>query len=414
MNTPQTLKGFRDFLPEEKRRRDYILNKMKPVFELYGFEPVETPTLEYADIIMGKYGAEADKLVYRFTDNGGRDVALPYDQTVPTARVLIQYQGQLPRFFRRYAIRNVFRADKPQKGRYREFTQCDIDIFGSTSTLSDAEILACTYSAFKAVGFPTINIKVNDRQTLINTLTPFAIETVSVFSLIQSLDKLDKMPPEAVLAELSSKGLTPENAQAALNAINSAPVSNNLKQILDAAKSLGIPENSLQYSPTLARGLDYYTGMIFEIVIPEYPVGSFGGGGRYDKLIQNLGGPDVPAVGMAFGFDRIVEGADSLNLIPKDNIGTEVLVTIFDENLVTNALNIAGKLRSENIKTEVYPSVDKLDKQLKLANLKQIKFVIIIGSNEATNNQVTLKNMSTGEQQTLSIDEVISKIKNLQ
>jgi len=192
---PQTLKGFRDFLPMEKRKRDFIEAKMKVVFERFGFAPLETPTLEYASLLLGKYGDEADTLLYTFTDRGDRQIGLRYDQTVPTARVLSQYQNELPKFFRRYQIQNVFRADKPQKGRYREFKQCDLDIYGTISPIADAELLAVVYFTFKEIGFKSIVLQVNDRQTLISTLSPFTTPEVDVFSLIQSIDKLDKMTP---------------------------------------------------------------------------------------------------------------------------------------------------------------------------------------------------------------------------
>ncbi len=407
----QTLKGFRDFLPAEKRKRDFVTQKVKEVFERFGFEPLETPTLEYASLLLGKYGDEADKLVYTFEDRGDRRIGLRYDQTVPTARVLAQYQNEIPRSFRRYQIQNVFRADKPQKGRYREFTQCDIDIFGSSSPIADAEILACTYFAFQNVGYPEIVLNVNDRQTLMTTLSPFATNTVTVFSIIQTIDKLDKVSVEEGVAELVSKGLTEESAQKAIQEIEAAPMSENLRQIYDAAMNLGIPKESLVFNPKIARGLDYYTGMIFEVTLPNYTAGSAGGGGRYDKLIEQLGGIDVPAVGIAFGFDRMVEAADALGLLPTEVTGTKVLVTVFDEQYEPNALQAAKTLRENNIATEVYPALDKLGKQFKLADQKGIPFVIIIGEDEAKENTVTLKNMKTGEQQRYDIKEVIERIK---
>ena len=198
-NAPQTLKGFRDFLPTEKRKRDYISGIIRATFERHGFEPVETPTLEYASLLLGKYGAEADKLVYKFEDQGERQIGLRYDQTVPTARLLAQYKHTLPKYFRRYQIQNVFRAEKPQKGRFRELTQCDCDIFGSKSPLADAEVLAVFYNVYKNIGLQDIRIVINDRQTLVQNLSPFATETVDVFSIIQSIDKLDKIAAEGVI-----------------------------------------------------------------------------------------------------------------------------------------------------------------------------------------------------------------------
>lgn len=403
----QTLKGFRDFLPAEKRQRDFVVAKIKEVFERFGFEPLETPTLEYASLLLGKYGDEADKLVYSFEDRGGREVALRYDQTVPTARVLAQYQGKLPKYFRRYQIQNVFRADKPQKGRYREFAQCDIDVFGSTSPLADAEILASTYAAYRNIGFENIELKINDRQTLMETLSPFATPEVNVFSIIQSIDKLDKQSPKEVQAELMAKGLSKDQAESALREIENAEMSSNLQEIVALAEGLGVPKKNLVFNPKLARGLDYYTGMIFEIILPEYEVGSVGGGGRYDKLILELGGVDIPAVGVAFGFDRTVEAAEQLGLIPDtDKMGTQVLVTIFGEEFLKESLKVVRALREKKISAELYPATDKLAKQFKYANLKKIPFVIVIGEQEAKENKVMLKNMNSGEQQLIALEEI--------
>src|SRR3989338_91728 len=242
---PQTLKGFRDFLPDEKRKRDYVAQKVKETFELFGFEPLENPTLEYASLLLGKYGKEADKLIYSFKDRGGRDLSLKYDQTVPTSRILIQYQNTLSRYFRRYQIQNVFRAEKPQKGRYREFTQCDIDIFGTTDPLSDAEIIACTYNAFKNIGYPTVKIKINDRAVLFDSLNQYASGQIPVLSIIQSVDKLDKMPEENVVEELARKGLTDEISKKVLSAIKNAVISANLKQIISLSNQLGIPQEDI-------------------------------------------------------------------------------------------------------------------------------------------------------------------------
>lgn len=402
----QTLKGFRDFLPRDMQAREYVTERVREVFKLFGFEPLETPTLEYAELLLGKYGEEADRLVYTFKDRGERHIALRYDQTVPAARILAQYQNELPRYFRRYQIQNVFRADKPQRGRYREFTQCDIDIFGTTSPLADAEIVACTYFAFKNIGYPTIEIKINDRQTLFKTLKPFATEQVDVFSIIQSIDKLDKQSEASVIEELVDKGLESQEAREAMAAIQGAPISDNLREIVDASLNLGVPEDVIEYNPTLARGLDYYTGMIFEVFVPEYPVGSFAGGGRYDQLIEQLGGPSIPATGIAFGFDRMVEGAIQLGLIPINESITQALVTVFDEETQKYSLKIASQLRQAGIRTEVYPELDRLGKQLKTADQKKIPYVVIVGPDEAKQGMATVRDMRTGEQLTPMMEEV--------
>ncbi|MDZ7587352.1 MAG: histidine--tRNA ligase, partial [Patescibacteria group bacterium] len=370
---------------------------------------LETPTLEYSELILGKYGKEADKMVYSFKDKGGRNLSLRYDQTVPTARVLAQYQNILPKCFRRYQLQNVFRADKPQKGRYREFTQCDIDIFGSTSPLADAEIIACTYFSFKNVGYPNIILRLNDRQILFDILSPYATKQLPTLSIIQTIDKLDKKTETDVLKELISKGLTAKLAKQALQNISQAKTSDNLEQIINLSQALGVPKESLKFSPFLARGLDYYTGMIFEVIIPEYKLGSFGGGGRYDNLIKQLGGLDIPAVGIAFGFDRMTEAATALKLIPTANIGTKVLLTTFPETVKLSA-RTAQQFRQVGIATEIYPGEEKIDKQLKYANKKGIPYVIIIGPDEAAKNMVTLKNMTTGQQETLTLPQAINAL----
>ncbi|MBD3279581.1 MAG: histidine--tRNA ligase [Candidatus Pacebacteria bacterium] len=407
----QTLKGFRDFLPLEKQQRDFVLNKVKQTFELYGFEPLETPTLEYADLLLGKYGQEADQLVYTFQDRGQRQIGLRYDQTVPTARILAQYQHQLPRYFRRYQIQNVFRADKPQKGRFREFTQCDIDIFGATAPIADAEILACTYAAFQNVGFNQVELSINDRQILFKTLKPIATQEVDVFSIIQSIDKLDKISEEQVLAELTNKGLDHQVAEQALTAIQQAQISVNLQDIIDQAVNLGVPQDKIKFNSTLARGLDYYTGMIFEVILPNYQVGSCGGGGRYDNLIAELGGLKMPAVGIAFGFDRMVEAAAKLGIFKQLTNTTQVLVTLFAPETRAVSLQTAQKLRQAGIKTEVYPEFDKLSKQFKLADQKKLAWVIVIGEKELAAQTVSLKNMASGEQTELSLEKAIKQLK---
>lgn len=402
----QTLKGFRDFLPPEKSRRDWVMQKIVAVFVRNGFAPLETPTLEYKSTIMGKYGSEADKLVYNFTDNGGREVALRYDQTVPTARVVAQYQNELAFPFRRYQTQNVFRADKPQKGRYREFSQCDIDIFGSTSTLADAEILATTYFAYKNVGFPEVTIKINDRQVLFAVLQPLATDSVSVYSIIQSIDKLDKLSAQDVAAELVSKGLSVDQAERALQDIQRAAPSQALQAIIEQAQALGVPQSALLFSPTIARGLDYYTGMIFEVSIPGFSGGSVGGGGRYDNLIASLSGVDIPAVGVAFGFDRTVEAAQELGLTPEITTQTQLLVTVFDETLQNQSAELAMQLRQRGVNVELYPGAEKLAKQFKYANKKGIPFVAVLGPEEAGQSLFQLKDMRSGDQRLVAVADL--------
>ena len=407
----QTLKGFRDFLPAEKRARDLAVAKIKSTFERFGFEPIETPTLEYAELLLGKYGDEADKLVYSFEDRGGRQVALRYDQTVPTARVLSQYQNELGKCFRRYQIQPVFRADKPQKGRYRELIQCDADIFGTISPIADAEILSVYYDIYRDLGLTDLVIELNDRETLISTLTPYATKEVKVFSIIQSIDKLDKQTVEEVISELIAKGLDKSSAKSALSDIQKATPSTSLASIIQATQTLGVPEVNIKFNPALARGLDYYTGMIFEGKIPG-ELGSVGGGGRYDKLIESLGGPNIPAVGFGLGFDRTIEVLIARNLVSSTPT-TRVLVTIFSPALQGLALQVAQSLRSAGINTELYPDpTDKLDKQFKYADKKSIPYAIVIGQDEIDKNLVTLKNLATREQSTQAIEKTIQMLSN--
>jgi histidyl-tRNA synthetase len=410
---PRTLKGFRDFLPADKAARDHVEHRVIEAFERFGFQAVETPTLEYASLIMGKYGEDADRLVYLFEDRGGRKVALPYDQTVPSARVLSQYRSELPRYFRRYAIRNVFRAENPGKGRYREFKQCDIDIFGSRSPLADAEIVACTHFAFGQVGFEDTTIKINDRRLLVETLEPFATDEADVFSVIRTIDKLDKIDEDGVVAELESKGLTGDAARSALTAIRGAKPTENLQAVLDAARALGVLDGSLVFTPELARGLDYYTGVIFEVSVPAFPSGSLAGGGRYDDLISDLGGPETPATGIAFGFDRMVEAASTLGLVPTAARTAEVFVAVYDEQTQPVSLEIAGKLRAAGIRCEVNPGTEKLGKQFKLADQKGAHVVAIVGHDELADATVKLKDLRSGEQTSVPRDDVVGAARKL-
>ncbi|MGB9707538.1 MAG: histidine--tRNA ligase [Microgenomates group bacterium] len=403
----QNLKGFRDFLPEEKSKRDYIIANLKKTFELFNFQPLETPTLEYADLLLGKYGQEADKLIYTFTDKGGRQVALKYDQTVPTARILSQYRNFLPKYFRRYQIQNVFRAEKPQKGRYREFTQCDIDIFGSESPIADAEIIATTYYAFINLGFKNFKILINDRQILFENLKEFTNKKVGIFSLIQSLDKIEKINEVGVIKELEKKGLSSNFSKKAIEKLKKTQISSSLKQIIELTNNLGVPMEYLEFNPFLARGLDYYTGVIIEVKAEDYPCGSLAGGGRYDNLIKQIAQIDIPAVGLAFGLDRITEVMQSLKLFP-DVEEKKILVTIFDPKTLISCLQIASNLRQWGFKTEVYPELEKLDKQLKFANKQNFNYVIIFGEQEKAKQVVIIKKMKEKKQ----IEVKITDLKN--
>lgn len=376
----QTLKGFRDFLPNEARKRQYALDILRRVFESYGFEPLETPTLEYEEILTGKYGEEGDKLMYRFMDNGQRKVAMRYDQTVPLARVAAQYQNDLPLPFKRYQIQNVFRAENTQKGRYREFLQVDADIIGSASPLADAEVIKLAVNAYQKLGFKNFKVIINDRA-LFEGLDKKAIIII---------DKLEKIGDEKVKEEFRANGINSD----ILNNIKTKGPTEKIKRIME---SLGELKTFVEFSPTLARGLDYYTGLIMEIKCPDYPSGSLGGGGRYDNLAGIFAGKEIPAVGFAVGFDRTIEAMDELSLFPDNLNKTRVLVTSTGDN----ASDIANQLRNQGISVDVYVDEKDLDKQLKYADKKQIPFVLIIDD-----SNLTLKNMRTGEKKDITLIEL--------
>lgn len=394
----QTLKGFRDFLPSEAKKRQYVINTLKRVFESYGFEPLETPALEYEEVLLGKYGDEGDNLMYRFEDNGKRKVALRYDQTVPLARVVAQYQNELPMPFKRYQIQNVWRAENTQKGRFREFLQCDADIVGSSSPLSDAETIIVTAKSLEKLGFKKFKIFINDRVIL----KDFSKE------IIVAIDKLKKIGREAVSNELIEKSkITRKKADEVLKTIENAQPTERLNDVFKYLKNAGMSQASFEFSPTLARGLNYYTGLIFEIEIEGYGAGSVCGGGRYDNLIGVFAGKDIPAVGFAFGFDRLMEAMEQSKLFPVNLQRTKVLVTIFSKELMQQSLDCSILLRSNGVPTELYLDENaKMEKQLKYADKKGIPYVVIIGPDEAAKNMVTLKNMKTREQKEITAEEL--------
>ena len=403
----QTLKGFRDFLPKQMLIRDKVMSVLKEVFELYGFEPLQTPTLEYADVLLGKYGEEAEKLMYIFDDSGGRKVGLNYDLTVPTARVMSQYQD-LPKPFKRYQIQPSYRAENTQKGRYRQFTQCDVDILGSSSPLSDAQILAVISESLTRLKLTGFTIRINSRQILFSLIEKSGIPQEKSLTVLQSIDKLDKKTREEVEAELLEKSIQKGQIDSLFTALSIVEPDESLKQVMALAQELGA--KNIQFDPTMVRGLDYYTGSIFETIVSEPKIGSITGGGRYDKLIKSLGGPDVPAVGTTIGMERICDVIEELNLWPElTGTTTKVLVTVFSPELLDSSLSITRELRENGINTDIYEDYTaKLDKQMKYADQKQIPYVIIIGDDEKNKEIVTIKNLQSGTQQQLPLSGVIS------
>jgi histidyl-tRNA synthetase len=373
---PRTLKGFRDFLPKEARKRQYVIETLKKVFESYGFEPLETPALEYEEILLGKYGDEGDKLMYRFEDNGQRRVALRYDQTVPLARVVAQYQNDLPFPFKRYQIQNVWRAENTQKGRFREFLQCDIDIIGMGDGFvgTDAEILAIVNNSLQKLCFTNYKILINDRKNF---------EGIDQ-SAVLIIDKLKKIGSEGVKQELRNKGFD-ENILETI--INKEPTEGT--QII--LKNPDTTGGNIIYEPTLARGLDYYTGIIIEVEIDGFDAGSVGGGGRYDNLIGMFANQYFPAVGFSFGFDRLIEAMEEKGLFPTNLATTQVLVTVSFSELEHISYDISSRLRANNINVETYLNNQaSLEKQFKYAEKKGIPYVVI----PLNENEVELRTKS--------------------
>lgn len=405
----QTLKGFRDFLPEQAKKRQFVIGKLRRVFEQYGFDPLETPALEYEEILMGKYGEEGDKLMYRFEDNGGRRVAMRYDQTVPLSRVVAQYQNELPLPFKRYQIQPVWRAENTQKGRFREFTQCDIDTVGVDSALADAEILATVITSFLELGFQNFKILINDRENLKFSDDKGELAPDVNIKAVRSLDKLKKIGRDGVLQDLIKNGFSEEVARIILETAETIKPTTRLKAVFANLEKLGIDLKFIEFSGTLARGLDYYTGIIFETEIDEYTAGAVCSGGRYDKLIGMFGGNDIPAVGCAFGFDRIIDAMDELALFPGTLPGgAQIYVTVFSPELENDALITCSKLRAEGISAEVCLDPNaKMEKQRKYAVQKNIPYLLIIGPEEKERDLVSLRDMKTREQKQLPLNEVI-------
>ena len=399
---PQNLKGFRDFLPGQALARTFVIGKIKAVFERFGFDPLETPALEYAETLLGKYGKEAERMIYLFEDRGKRRVGLRYDQTVPLARVISQYQN-LPKPFKRYQIQSVWRAENTQKGRFREFVQCDIDTIGSKSLLADAEIINAALATVKSLGFKDAKMLINDRVIFADLPVGF----------ITAIDKLGKIGKEGVVKELVGRGMEKVEAEKLIDSFAAKSPTPPLNSLFEMLGQSGLKKGvDFEFSSTLARGLDYYTGTIFELVVKDYQGGSLGGGGRYDKLIGQFTGGEVPATGFAFGFDRLVEAMEELNLLLKNSTATKVLVTVFSEELLAKSLDVAGEFRKNNVNAEVIlESSLKLDRQLKYADSKGIPYVVVVGPEEVKKNVVKLKDMKTGEQKELTIEDCVALCK---
>ena len=396
---PRLLKGFRDYGLVEQSIRQDMFRKIQSVFERFGFLPLSTPVLEYKEILMGKYG-EDEKLVYSFKDNGDRDVAMRYDLTVPLARYVAQNQGQLVLPFKRYQIAPVWRADNPQKGRLREFYQCDVDAVGTDSVLADAEVIACLCQAIEAVGVTNYRVRLNNRAVL----SAFSQDT------IRAIDKIDKIGLDGIVAEMQEKGVAADEidrAKQLVSAGTDAPES--VQQVIEQVKAFGI-QGVVEFDPSIARGLDYYTGTVFEMFIVDKPeFGSICSGGRYDGLVDQFSKESLPAVGGSIGIDRLLDALVDMDVLPKTS-AIQALILNLDEQFAQKYIELASELRAHQVNVELYYSPAKLDKQFKYAESKQIPYAIIVGEAEIAHSTVQLKNLQTRQQEEVPQTELIKKL----
>ncbi len=427
-------KGMRDFLPEDMLKRNYVISIIKTVFENYGFEPIETPAIELWSVLSGKYGDE-EKLLYKFIDKGKREVGLRYDLTIPLARFVANHLQEIPRPFKRYQIQPVWRADKPQKGRFREFYQCDIDIVGVKSILADAEILKIIYSILKKLGFDNFIININSRK-IFKTLVEFLNTDKNKEVLIaRAIDKYDKLGIEGVKNQLLKYGFTESDSKKIenlleINGTNTEKIEeietffsglessdefiNEIKEIFKYLDYFELDEKYVSFNPFLARGLDYYTGIISETTITEPKIGSITGGGRYDNLIGIFSGQNIPATGSSLGLERIITVMDELNMYPFERkTKTEVLVAVQDVGLLKKLIVLSEYLRENNIKTEIYLGKKDLRKQISYAVNKGIPLMLILGEEEEKNKEIIIKNLLNREQIKIKRENIVSEIRKL-
>ena len=416
-------RGMRDFLPEDVRRREYVVSIIRRVYERYGFEPLETPAVENLDTLLGKYGEEGNQLIFKILKRGEHeasgqaDLALRYDLTVPLARVIAHHQARLPRLFRRYQIQPVWRADRPARGRYREFYQCDVDAIGSRSPVVEAEVCAAVSEALTELGFVDFKIRLNHRQLLTSTLTALAVPEALHGSALVAVDKLDKIGADGVRAELEARGIAREVTGRLLAAWDPArrgtidsgglpldAAGDEALANLRAVQTL-VQETEagprLQFDPSLARGLSYYTGAIMEIAVPDL-AGSLGGGGRYDNLIGMFLGQSIPACGFSLGLERILVVMSERGMFPPSlpTRPADVMVAVFDGADAPHAIRVAGLLRRAGLRVLVAPEADRVGRQIKYADSCGIPFVALLGSDEIGAHSVTVKNLAAQTQQT--------------
>lgn len=436
MQKPSIPKGTRDFSPLEMARRNYIFNTIQSVFSLYGFQQIETPAMENIGTLMGKYGEEGDKLLFRIQNSGEKATSAPekglrYDLTVPFARYVVQHRENIQFPFKRYQIQPVWRADRPQKGRYREFYQCDVDVIGTNSLVCELELIQIVEEVYRRLGI-NVCLHINNRKVLAG-IAEIIGQPEKIIDITVAIDKLDKIGIENVNKELAEKGL-PQEAIEALQPIlhlsgTTADKLAALRTILASSEigTQGVDELdqlfaliqgaelklNIELDLCLARGLNYYTGAIFEVKALDVQMGSITGGGRYDNLTGIFGMPNVSGVGISFGADRIYDVLTELNLYPASlQSSTQLLFATFGQAELSYALNWAKTLREKNIAVEVYPEPTKMKKQMGYADTKQIPFVAIVGSDEMAQNKVMLKNMTSGEQRLVTIDELLAEVKS--
>lgn len=390
-------------MPAEAMKRKWLRDTLAKICQSWGFAPLETPTLEPLEIFAGAIG-EDEKLFFKFRDQGGRDVALRYDQTVPTCRVIAQYQNQLTFPFKRYQTQPAFRSEKPQKGRYREFTQVDADIFGIKTPDADAEVIALSLDIYRQLGFTRAVVRINSR----------ALFSGMPYEAIVSLDKIKKIGQDGVLQEMERKGIELDKAKAYLAYVKTVKPNEEISFILSYLKQYGFPEDWYVFDPTIARSFSYSMGPIWEIEIPDAGYNmSVLGGERYDGLLKKLAGRDIGGTGFAVGFDRTLEAAEIMGLVPVISPTARVLITVFSHELLPNTLSLARLLRDAGISADTYPSPNKLEKQLKYADRAGIPSVVIQGPQEAAQGAVTVKNMKTNEQKTVAVSELVGLLSDV-
>lgn len=454
-NKPSIPKGTRDFGPEKMLKRQFILNTIRKVFEKFGYQPLETPAMENLSVLTGKYGAEGDQLLYKILNSGDflsktkeedikqgskvltskiAEKGLRYDLTVPFARYVVMNQHDITFPFKRYQIQPVWRADRPQKGRYREFYQCDADVVGTNSLVCESEIILMINEVMKTLGLTDFTIKINNRK-LLTAITDLIGEHGKETAFCVAIDKLDKIGREKVEGELSNSGFSAESMEKLgpvfemkgsndeiiqqledllIESENGKEGIDELKQVFEYLKNFGVEDQNVELDLTLARGLSYYTGIILEVKANNSSItSSITGGGRYDNLTGVFGMEGVSGVGFSFGVDRIYDVMEDLDLFPKDyEASTKVLLLNFDAVSFKESLKVLAQLRTAGIKSEVYPDAVKIKKQMNYANKKGVPFVLMIGENEIKEGNFQLKNMNTGEQQQLGLQEIIDFLSN--